>query len=417
MKNRFKLLAVSAAMASAFAAPAARAEGVEFHGYLRTGVGTTSEGGDQKCFQIAPAKYRLGNECETYGEAMVVAPFGKQDGAWAKYNLMLATVENNGQGDFESTSGKKYQIASRQNYFIAGGFFGKGAMEDAKVWVGKRYYNRHDVHINDYFYWNNSGLGGGIEDINTGPAKLAFAYHQNGADVTDPTDSTKTITDGRSTRRLSARLYDLDVNPNGKLEGEIAFLSGNSSIDNVPTGSGFTMMVEHTQNGLFGGFNKLALVIGKDDGAGGAYKPTYADANGFKGSDIRIIEQLYFAPASTNWSGQATMVYQQVKPDNGSKQTWWSIGARPQYNFSDNFSVAVEGGYDQTKTGSGATAKLAKLTVAPQLALSRGFWSRPVFRAFATYAKWNDAAGTLADGVFGTKTNGMTYGLQVEAWW
>jgi len=43
---------------------------VDFHGYLRSGVGATAGGGDQACFQAAgaPAKYRLGNECETYAE-------------------------------------------------------------------------------------------------------------------------------------------------------------------------------------------------------------------------------------------------------------------------------------------------------------------------------------------------------------
>src|SRR5690606_36625410 len=35
-----------------------------------SGVGATAGGGDQACFQAAgaPAKYRLGNECETYAE-------------------------------------------------------------------------------------------------------------------------------------------------------------------------------------------------------------------------------------------------------------------------------------------------------------------------------------------------------------
>ena len=47
----------------------------------------------------------------------------------------------------------------------------------------------------------------------------------------------------------------------------------------------------------------------------------------------------------------------------------------------------------------------------------RGFWARPVFRAFATYAKWNSAMGTVANGVFGTAHNGMSYGVQVENWW
>src|SRR5687767_4797134 len=149
MKNRFKLLAVSAALASAFASPA-RAEGVEFHGYVRTQVGGTGEGGNLQCFGgsgVWPirAKYRLGNECDTYGEAMVVAPFGKSDGAWAKYHLMLALQEKNAE-DFEDVANDKFNIASRQNFVQMGGFFPKGALEDAKLWVGKRYYNRHDIH-------------------------------------------------------------------------------------------------------------------------------------------------------------------------------------------------------------------------------------------------------------------------------
>ena len=413
MHQRFKKLAAVAAVAAAVAAPAVQAEGVEFHGYLRTGLGTTSEGGDQKCFQApgAESKYRLGNECETYGELALMAPFGKSDGgAWAKYNVMLAFVENNGQSDFESSQGSKYTIASRQNFMQAGGFFGKGAMEDAKIWVGKRYYNRHDVHITDYFYWNNSGLGGGIEDINVGPAKLAFAYHQNGNGD-----------NSLSTRRLSARVYDIAVNPNGKLEGEVVYLNGSTadkSSEAPPTGSGYALMLEHTQSGLLNGFNKLAFVYGKDAAYGGTWNPTYSTASGQKGSEVRVVDQFYFDLKGTGFSGMATAAYKQVKPDVGDKSTWWSVGARPQYNFSDNVSVAVEGGYDQVSS-AGTTAKLAKLTVAPQYTLTGGFWARPAFRAFATYARWNDpaAAAGIASGVFGTRTNGMTYGLQVEAWW
>ena len=409
--HQFKRLAIAAAAASAFAAPAVHAEGVEFHGYLRTGVGTTSEGGDQKCFQIAPTKYRLGNECETYGELALTAPFGKSDGGpWAKFNVMLATIENNGQGDFESSKGDKFTIASRQNFFQAGGFFDKGAFEDAKIWIGKRYYNRHDVHITDNYYWNNSGLGGGIEDINAGAAKLAFAYHQNGNG-----------NNSLSTRRLSSRLYDINTNPNGKIEGELVYVTG-STADKTPTapkeGSGWALFVEHTQSGILGGgFNKLAFVYGTDDAAGGSYNPTYSTADdGRKGTkEYRITDQIY-VDLKNGWSGMATVQYSDVKDGAGNKTKWFSIGARPQYNFTPNISVAVEGGFDQVKSG-GNTAKLAKLTVAPQYTLTGGFWARPAFRAFATYAKWNDAAGAQGGGVFEPKNNGMTYGLQVEAWW
>src|SRR5215813_6550026 len=46
----------------------------EFHGYFRSGYGINGEGGEQIAFQApgADAKYRLGNEAETYGEFIFV---------------------------------------------------------------------------------------------------------------------------------------------------------------------------------------------------------------------------------------------------------------------------------------------------------------------------------------------------------
>src|SRR5215510_5119554 len=44
--------------------------GFRFHGYLRSGFGVDGTGKGQQPFQapLAPAKYRLGNEAETYLE-------------------------------------------------------------------------------------------------------------------------------------------------------------------------------------------------------------------------------------------------------------------------------------------------------------------------------------------------------------
>jgi len=418
----FKKLALAAAAASALVGPAARADGVEFHGYMRTQVGSTSKGGGLQCFGgdgfwPIRAKYRLGNECDSYGEAMVVAPFGKADGAWAKYNLMLALREKNA-GDFEA-SPNDFQIASRQNYVIGGGFFGENnAFENAKIWVGKRFYNRHDIHINDHFYWANTGPGAGIEDIELGKvAKFALAYHSRNPDGN--TGNGHPLSDVIA-KRVSARVYDIPVNPNGTLEGEFVYHFGSTANPTATEGKGFQLFLEHTQGKLFGnGYNKIAFVYGSKLGSGFDWLPANAGATaGAEGKNSwRVHDQLYFDLPGTNVSGMATATYATINNTDGSKVKWTSFGVRPQYNFNDNFSIAVEAGYDEGKAGSDPKRKIAKLTVAPQLALSKGFWARPVFRAFATYAKWNAAMGTVANGVFGTATNGMTYGVQVENWW
>ena len=49
----------------------------------------------------------------------------------------------------------------------------------ADIWAGKRYYKRHDVHINDYYYWDVSGPGAGIEDIDLGFGKASIAWMRN----------------------------------------------------------------------------------------------------------------------------------------------------------------------------------------------------------------------------------------------
>lgn len=416
-KDSRKLITGAAIVAAAFAAPA-QAEGVEFHGYFRVQAGGTTEGGNLQCFQgpfPIRAKYRLGNECDNYAEPSVTLPFGDTDKVWGKYKLTLA-LQSRGAQDAESTAYNPgnnrtdFNLLHRENYFYGGGFFGKGSvMSDATIWVGQRFYNRHDIHMNDYYYWSNSGPGAGIENIAAGPMKLAFHYFQNGGNGNAATDIVH--------KRVGVRFYDLEV-PFGKLEGDINYLFGSTATNTAPEGSGSIIFLEHTMS-LLGGFNKVAFVYGKDQGAGFEWLPTFASGGQQKGSAWRIHDHLYFDFKGSPWSGTATASYGTWNPDGPDKFTWISFGVRPQYNFTDTQAFLAEVGYDQGKNdnGGGPTAKLAKATAAYQLSLSRGVWARPVIRAFATYAKWNSAAGTVANGVFGTKTNGMNYGVQAEAWW
>ena len=37
-----------------------------------------------------------------------------------------------------------------------------------QIWAGKRYYQRKDIHIMDYYYLNNGGTGFGVENIAVG---------------------------------------------------------------------------------------------------------------------------------------------------------------------------------------------------------------------------------------------------------
>ena len=77
------------------------ASAFEFHGYFRSGYGLNSAGGQQVPFQApgAGAKYRLGNEAETYGEWIFVHNFVNpdqtSDRAWAKTEVMIESNTTN----------------------------------------------------------------------------------------------------------------------------------------------------------------------------------------------------------------------------------------------------------------------------------------------------------------------------------
>jgi maltoporin len=100
-------------------------------------------------------------------------------------------------------------------------------------------------------------------------------------------------------------------------------------------------------------------------------------------------------------------------------QYWGSAGVRPIIFFNKYISLAFEGGVDWVKnTGQGTSSYLYKLTLCPQVSLGNRFFSRPVIRAFVTYAHWGDEfQGQVGGNDYLGDTQGLTYGVQMEAWW
>jgi maltoporin len=92
---------------------------------------------------------------------------------------------------------------------------------------------------------------------------------------------------------------------------------------------------------------------------------------------------------------------------------------RPIYHFNDRFSVAVETGVDWAKSDSlGTEGSLWKITLAPQISRGGRFFSRPVIRPFITWAVWSDDfKGRIGGNPYERATDGLSYGIQAEAWW
>ncbi len=410
MKVRSPLRAVGAlVLGAAFLIPAHAAAQdkplFEYHGYLRSGFGaSTGDGGDQVAFQApgAFAKWRLGNETETYGELGLTANWlgGQDDGVWFRTEIKLAVITGNIQA-FESLTpdGTPNQIAVQESYAQAGNIF--DSQPGMSFWAGHRFYDRHDIHINDFFYWDMSGYGAGFEGMDLEFGKLAVAYL-----------GTTNEPGGRDVKNhIDVRLSDIEV-PAGKLTVGVApVLQSNVNADDI---FGFAGTVMHTMGGFMGGFNKFSVQFGYGAQAG---LQTY-----FGGSEdgwmLRVVEQAQIQP-SQEFSLMGAAIFQL---DNGDGvdggNMWIGLGARPVFHFGKYTALSVEGGIDLVQPDGGDLNFLGKLTVAPTLKAGDSFWGRPELRAFVTAAFWSsDLEGVVGGPAFADSTFGTTFGVQAESWW
>ena len=167
-------------------------EFVDIGGYFRGGYGRNDKGSSQVPFQApgAPAKYRLGNETENYGELT----FGKDWYVPDLFSFAASSVTEDTANrplthiqiraafvDPYSNYGSpdSFQATLPEVWASVGNIW--KAKPDLKLWAGNRYYRRHDIHINDFYFLNMSGGGGGFEDLQLPFGKLAGAWIGDGA--------------------------------------------------------------------------------------------------------------------------------------------------------------------------------------------------------------------------------------------
>jgi maltoporin len=418
---------------------------VDITGYFRAGYGCDDKGGPQVAFQApgALAKYRLGNEAENYGELA----FGK--------NFYVPGLFHLGEPDHSEDvpSGPIARVQVRMSIFnpyqdlLSSGTTDFGlpeawgsignvvpAQRSMKFWAGSRFYRRQDIHINDFFFYNMSGTGGGVEDIQLPVGKLALAWigaasTSGFSDLPEPDPNNKA---GFSKANWDLRLYDVPL-PLGSGEFGIVYASADSGKDasghSTPGADGAAITFLHTRDKFISddGVNKLSLQFGTG--------PAKTFTSGFE--TFTLPNGLYIRPdAKNSWRFRVTehftanvndyfsigpaVVYQLTDyGDQGGIVHWASAGVRPILHFNKYLSLAFEGGVDWVKDEEAGTgAPLYKLTLAPQVSLGGRFMSRPVIRAFITYAGWGqDFKGKIGGNDYLDETAGLTYGVQMEAWW
>ena len=406
----------------------------EFHGYFRSGYGLNSGGGQQVAFQApgADAKYRLGNEAETYGEFIFVNnwlnPEQNAGKAWIKTEVMIEANTSNSASYANSPNAIGNDQFRLREAFVRAGHIFEG-QPDAKFWAGERYYRRQHIEIDDFYPLDMSGYGAGAEDVNVGIGKLAVAF------LAGARPDIVTQNGNYAKSNIDVRLYDLK-GPAGLWAAwfDFATAKGGTAQNGstlpaataFPTVNGYAFGLRHQRLEWHGGYHAFSIQYGK--GAASNFSTSLDNPSPYlTHSERLLIAEHLLLQTNERFAVMPIFIFQRKRdgqPGHGFND-WASFGLRPEVFFTKYLSLAFEGGFDHTEgfitTQNGNTqfdGWLRKFTIAPQIGAGRKFFSRPVLRVFLTYANWSNGFRGLVGGIpFEDRTSGLTYGVQTETWW
>jgi maltoporin len=390
-------LRLVAVAATAFCAANA-AHAVDWTGYMRGGpAATTVSGESRQCYGLAGPglKYRLGNECDFYGEFQLAQAM-KADGV--DFNAVLMTNYYSPQTESNKDYGIELAYVEMKGIDFA---------PQTLFWMGKRR-DRDDVHIVDTFFVNMSGVGAGFENVDLGFGKFGLSGYKS--DSENIHDGTPNGTNGGG--RLHAQIYDIPVNPDGKLRVIASYAHGDSQ-GGIKGKSGEGLSVEHVQDKFFGGGNHIWLQYAQGSTGLNQSFNGFTTPSGTK--SWRIVE-------SPSWQvgalgGQAIALYQHDKAADGTTLKSTSFGGRISYGITNNLKFLAEAGFSSRKPSGSPTENLTKVTIGPALSTGPGFWKRPELRLYVTHAQFNSAAANdTANGLPVGEKSGTSYGAQVEIW-
>ncbi|MBD8164561.1 maltoporin [Erwinia persicina] len=416
-----RLTATAVALAATLTSPAfAAIDNIDFHGYLRGGVGVSRDGGMEEWQKNKIG--RLGNEADTYGEIELGSEVYKKDDV-SFYVDSMVSMFSDGSNDNETTLGDDAQFGLRQlNLQIKGLIPGD---KNAVIWGGKRYYQRHDLHIIDTKYWNISGSGAGIENYTLGPGAISVAWIRGDAnDVDYRADGDNDV----NINYLDVRYAGLKPWSGAWTEFGIDYAMPNPTNKQKEYGELYdaengVMLTGEISQDMWGGYQKLVLQYANKGLAqnmisqGGGWYDMYndtRDATGYRVINtglLPITDRLSLNQVITWGAADHVTAFT-------DKSTLLSLVGRAQYQFTDYVRGIGEAGTfmqkDQNKDGSDYKQAGQKYTLALGLAAGPEFMSRPELRIFTSYLNDSEQGNSFQDG---TASNTWNFGVQVEAWW
>ncbi|GHE21552.1 carbohydrate porin [Halomonas urumqiensis] len=410
-------------------------EGFSFNVYARSGL---LLGEDRKSIAGGPyitpaggfggAVGRLGNEGDTYAEAILNYRMQFDNGAKAHYRTMIAdsvSTSNDWTADESNLNVRQvYAEFSDLPSFT-------GAFENASIWAGKRFdRDNFDIHWLDTDFVFLAGTGAGIYDVQLadnwksnfslyGRSFSEYPVDRENPDLTGDTDSL-TLTANNYFGNWQWMVSGLSAADND--ERDIG--AGQDAAD-----SGFHTMVAYHGDSFFGageGNYKVALLHGQGLGAEvkgiGSNGDLTDDAQSTR---LGIYGTTYLAP---KWRIAPALLAETSEDrfSEGDRFDWATLSARLANEITENFEMQYEASYqymdlDQGPGGNAVSGNFGKFTIAPTFKPQvGGFWQRPEIRAFASYTDWDRELNRFsADDAFGTEgfTGGQwSFGVQTEVW-
>jgi len=310
------------------------------------------------------------------------------------------------------------------------------------IWGGQRFYRGEDVHIADYYFFNQlNGQGGGVryKDLDfalllqTGPrgSPPLYNYDETGDDTPDAFRQRMVFVsqyvhrfpqDEKRAHRLHL-LAEAHVLPSARTR---------DGAEVLPSDFGWVVGTKGTLDFGNGNFNTLAVRYGwgiANGTIGGS--PTWAtfglpDEDGrFRGAyALEVVEHFVYNVSplfSVNGYGilQLSHGATNAAADKGFD---YAVGARTFLYLLDQFHLINEVTYQTRRDGDGPTGSVTKLSIVPTIVPNgeRSVWARPHFRVFYTLGFYNRAARDALMSpylqTFGPDRIAHYLGARVE-WW
>lgn len=326
------------------------------------------------------------------------------------------------------------------------------------VWAGSRWLRYDDVHIADYFYFDDhSATGWGVRHKNTRFSMFFPAVIDTASTNSTPYSYTNVISGAKNLMYRQREVFIVEqVIPFKNEAYKLKLLSefhnveksGDNSMEQYPSDIGWVFGVKLNTNlktQINGSLNQISIRYGSGIANGGDSGNTQTwrtfgapdeISKTYKGAYSLTAVEHILLNLSNKWSLNAYAVYTKSKGGSNSnnkaidyyqreifnKKSEFNTGLRATYYFNNWFHILSELHFATRKDGTQNAAAMTKLAIAPTIVptAERSVWARPHIRFIAEVSRYNNQAMNSLYSPFlqqsGSKRLGTYFGVRTE-WW